>query len=112
MKNNALTWQPWIDGTYSLSDVVNGKASWTLKNSQTGSNQAIWYLPKHNEWAIGPLEKIGSNESVLISFGGQGSLDLLDVPSQKWEVWNDDHELWHTVARNDVAIQCKGIKQD
>ena len=106
LRNDALKRQPHISGTYFISDVINGKASWTLKDNPKGYNKAIWYVPKYNDWAIGPLENIGLTIRGLTTFGGQGSLDLFDVPNEKWNAWNGQN--WKQVGTNDVTIQCKG----
>ena len=108
MKNDALNYQPWINGTYFLSEIVNAKPSWRLKDNSNGYNKAIWYVPKYDDWAIGPLENIGTTTRALTSFGGQGSFDIFNVPNDKWNVWNNNDKVWTQTGVGDVAIQCKG----
>ena len=105
LKNDALNYQPGINGTYFLSDIVNSKPSWTLNDNNKGFNQAIWYVD--NDWAIGALENIGTTIRNLKS-NGQGFYDLFNVRIDKWSVWNDNDKIWTATDTNDVTIQCKG----
>ena len=110
MKNDALKLQSYLSGTYLLSNPVNGKSSWLLYNPKKGYEYAIWYVPEYNDWAIGPLGNKGTNIRALTSFGGQGSQDLLYVPKDKWNVWNNQAQSWVLVGADDIEIQCKGKK--
>ena len=107
LKNDAFNYQPRINGTYFLSDIVNSKPSWILKDNDKGSNQAIWYDSKNRDWAIGALENIGTTIRNLTS-NGQGFYDLFNVRIDKWSVWNDNDKVWTETDINDVTIQCKG----
>lgn len=105
LKNDALKFQPWIPGTYYLSDKVNGGPSWTFYGKY---GKAIWYYPEYDDWAIGNQEKLGTNIRALTSFGAQGAYDVFNVPADKWRVWDNDEKTWKNVRSGDVVINCEG----
>ena len=47
MKNDILTSMGYYQGTYQISETLNGKPSWET------SAKAIWYSSDINAWAIG-----------------------------------------------------------
>merc|ERR1712223_1498131 len=108
LKNDALKLQPYLSGTYLSSDPLNGKTSWLLDNPKKGYEYTIWYVPEYNDWAIGLWGNKGQITRALTSFGGQGSQDLLYVPKDKWNIWNNNALSWKVVAKDDIVIQCKG----
>ena len=110
LKNDALKLQPYLSGTYLSSDPLNGKTSWLLDNPKKGYEYTIWYVPEYNDWAIGPWGNKGQITRALTSFGGQGSQDLLYVPKDKWNVWNNQAQSWVLVGAGDIEIECKGKK--
>jgi hypothetical protein len=102
LKNDALKFQPLINGTYFLSDIVNAKPSWKHKVN----SKAIWYVPEYDDWAIGFLKKLGTTYRGLTSTNDQGSLDIFNVPSGKWKFYNNDDQIWTKAGKTDVTIQC------
>ena len=106
----ALYVYPYLSGTYLLSDPVNGKKSWVLEEPEIGYGYAIWYVPEYNDWAIGPLEYKGTNIRHVTSVNGQGSLNLLSVPEDKWNFWNDTAQSWISVGLGGIRIRCRSKK--
>ena len=54
LKNEALSAQGTLEGTYTLSTVLsNGEANWV------SDTKAIWAYPKKKIWLIGSLSKLG-----------------------------------------------------
>ena len=104
MANEALAEQSSKQGTYQLSEEINGKPSWK------SSTQAIWYYPEYKDWMIGPLSSIGTSLRGITSTG-DGEYDCpLQVPKDKWKYW--DGSEWQEAGSNDVNFQCTlGKKQ-
>ena len=107
---DALLAYPYLSGAYLLSDPVNGKKSWLLEKPEKGYEYAIWYVPEYNEWTIGPLEDKGTNIRYITSVNGQGSLNLISVPEDKWNFWNDIAQSWISVGLGDINVLCRGKK--
>ena len=61
LKNNALALHILKPGTYNLSSTINGKPSWTSES------QAIWFIPQWNQWAIGPIDSLGTTRTGILS---------------------------------------------
>ena len=55
LQNEILSKNEWLEGSYQLDQIVNGRSSWTSVSS------AIWFIPEYNNWAIGNLGSIGTN---------------------------------------------------
>ena len=100
LANEALAHQFNRQGTYQLSEEINGKPSWK------SGTEAIWYYPDFKEWAIGPLSDIGtSNRGISSKYDGE-----YDCPQQvpEWSYW--DGTEWQNAGSNDVSLQCTGTK--
>ena len=93
------------EGIYEEHEIVNGKKSWK------SSSHAIWFSLKCNNWAIGNLDKIGSDTMSLKSKNDTGDFGYpYDVPNDKWQYcynsgWNDPTDC------TDIMIKSvKGMK--
>ena len=96
LKNNALAAQRSREGIYRQSSVVNGKTSWVSKS------QAIWYNQELNEWAIGPLDYIGT---IYTAISSEVVLPCpFDNPSEKWIYVQN--ELWKCADANEINVLC------
>ena len=94
MKNNVLGSHNGKPGTYKLSSTINGKPSWITES------QAIWFIPQWNQWAIGPLDSLGT------TFRGIRSDQFAKGP-QNVVVWayNVKNKGWWP-ANNDIIVEC------
>ena len=64
LQNEVLSKHEWLEGSYQLDQIVNGRSSWISLSS------AIWFIPEYNQWAIGNLEKIGTKwRSITVTDG-------------------------------------------
>ena len=81
-------------GTYELSESVNGKPSWTSQST------AIWYSQDDNDWEIGNLNDIGKNLGVIIT----NEMLLGANENSKWGYNNG--EMWKELDTNDFSIEC------
>ena len=98
MNNDAHKHQATRAGIYEEYRVINGKISWKSKDN------AIWFLPKYNSWAIGSLEGIGEDIRGITSHSRTGNGSPYDVPIKKWSYWDDG---WNDITRSgDVIIEC------
>ena len=76
LKNEVLSKYGSLQGKYQINQIVNGKRSWKT------ATHAIWFVPEYNEWAIGLLDLIGT-DNCIISSGQNQQWGLFDVPSFK-----------------------------
>ena len=97
LKNNALALHELKPGTYDLSSPINGKPSWTSES------QAIWFILQWNQWAIGPIDSLGTTSRGIRS--SQYSKDPQNVVS--WD-YNDIESGWWS-AENDILVECISI---
>ena len=96
LKNVANESQGPKKGTYEISETINGKPSWI------SNDQAIWWVPEHSEWGIGPLYAIGSNTRGLTGSSSQWPYDQKCT----WKYWNGS--FFTTPGANDIKVQCIG----
>ena len=90
------------EGIYTISETINGKPSWI------SDDQAIWWVPGFNNWAIGSLDFIGSDISTLA--GIPSDKNFFGWPyDQKyfWKYWKSGSGFTIPGA-NDIKVQCKG----
>ena len=103
LANEALAYQWDKQGTYQLSEAINGKPSWI------SGAQAIWYNPEFKDWMIGALPGNGTN------FRGITCADNVEhecpqqVRKDHWEYYNGS-DVPKSYS-NDVSIQCTGKKE-
>ena len=64
LQNEVLSKHEWLEGSYQLDQIVNGRSSWISVSS------AIWFIPEYNNWAIGNLGKIGTNWRSITAHDG------------------------------------------
>ena len=85
-----------------MSELVNGKPSWTL------NSRAIWYNQDHNLWLIGNLNQIGTTIGRFFTTG-----TLLGANKNgKWKSFIE--KKWKKLDKNDFSIECiarKGTNQ-
>ena len=77
-----------------MSELVNGKPSWTL------NSRAIWYNQDHNLWIIGPLHQIGTTMGFFYT-----TRTLLGANENgKWKSFVE--KKWKKIDKNDFSIEC------
>ena len=104
MANEALAKQSSQQGTYQLSEEINGKPSW---KSET---QAIWYQPKFKNWIIGKVSNRGTSIAGIVSVDKTEYDCPQQVPKDAWMYAVVDGTQ-HKASPNDVSIQCTGMKE-
>ena len=95
LRNEVLSKKGSLQGSYQLGDWVNGKPSW-----KTATN-AIWFYPEFEDWAIGPLNYIGTNRRWITSV--LDNQDLFDVANNAWKYWDGE---WKSIKNGDIEINC------
>ena len=94
MKNNVLAEHIEKQGTYTLS--LSEKPSWTSES------QAIWFIPQWNQWAIGPLDSLGTtNRGIRSSYYSKDPQNVMI-----WD-YNSMESGW-TSAYDDIIVECIG----
>ena len=101
LKNDVLKYKSNFQGTYEISDMVDGRPSWIFHENK----KAIWYDPKQEHWKIGSLNNLGKTTSSLHSIGN-GDLDPPNIPIGQWKYLNNSK--WNKVDDNDVIIEHGG----
>ena len=102
LKNKILEFQGNCQGTYQLSDLVNGKPSWISKKN----NKAIWYLPNYRDWFIGSIKNIGTNFCTMYAaYDNEKLLTPFSIPGNKWRYLKTKGK-WIRAGINDVKIKC------
>ena len=96
LANDAKTFQSSREGNYVEHTIVNGKKSWKSMNN------AIWYVPKHNRWALGSFDNIGKEASGILTSDGFGDYNPINVPWW-WYAKNDE---WKPASADDIIFQC------
>ena len=98
LKNNALTAHEEKQDTYQLSSIVNGRPSWI------SISQAIWYIPQFKNWAVGPLESLGTtNRGISSRFYNEAD----DPKNIKYWDYYKSGSGWISPEVNDIIIECK-----
>ena len=100
LKNDVLKYESNFQGTYEISDMVNGKPSWIFHENK----RAIWYHPEQEHWNIGSLKNLGKTNASLYSIGN-GDLDPHNVPSSKWKYYNSKDKVWKGTDEDSVIIE-------
>ena len=67
LKNDILSKQGSLQGTYQKAQWVNRKSSWKT------ASKAVWFIPEHSTWAIGRLENIGTTYYEIAFTTSQGT---------------------------------------
>ena len=80
LRNEVLELHGELEGTYQLSDMVNGKPSWTSEKF------AIWYLPNPKKWCIGDLGEIGTDYGLRI-VGRMNDAPEMPYDTKSWLYW-------------------------
>ena len=95
LKNDALSAQRSLQGTYELSTLVNREQSWI------SSEKAIWSYPKKNIWLIGAKGKIGGEIA-----GVYGRRILETGPDNTKITWNYSNNGWQVDVEKDIKVIC------
>ena len=103
LKNDVLKYERNFQGTYEISDMVNGKPSWIFHENK----RAIWYHPEQEHWKIGALKNLGKPISSLHSIVN-GDFDPHNVPSNKWNYYNSKDKVWKVTDDDGVIIENGG----
>ena len=103
LKNDVLKYESNFQGTYEISDMVNGKPSWIFHENQ----RAIWYHPEQEHWKIGALKNLGKPSSSLHSIVN-GDFDPHNIPSNKWNYYNSKDKVWKVTDKDGVFIENGG----
>ena len=74
---------------------------------------AIWYVPKHNSWAVGSLGDIGGEVHGIASTDGSGYSNNsynnpINVPSNEW--WYANNGWKKPNNTDDIIVQCDESK--
>jgi len=93
LKNNTLASQSSKQGTYNISKTINDKPSWTSES------HAIWFIPQWNQWAIGPIDSLGTTNRGIGS--SQYNKDPQNVVS-----WDYLKEGGWLSADDDIIVKC------
>ena len=95
LRNDALSAQRSLKGTYELSTLVNGEQSWT------SSKKAIWSYPKKNIWLIGAKGRIGGE------IAGVYARKISETsPDNKEIIWNYSNDGWKVDVEKDIKVIC------
>jgi hypothetical protein len=105
LKNDVLRFQDMRVGLYKKGGIINGKKSWTTEQTKEIS-QAIWFDPQSSDWAIGPLEKIGTKRDRGITSIDDKDQSLFDVPNDRWQYYNNWDYEWKDIKDGDITIKC------
>jgi len=103
LKNNTLASQSSKQGTYNISKTINDKPSWTSES------HAIWFIPQWNQWAIGPIDSLGTTRrGIRSSKDSKDSKDPQNVVSWDYRNMERGRNGWWS-ADNDILVECISI---
>ena len=97
MANEPLAKQSERQGTYELSEAINGKPSWK------SGTKAIWYS-QYKQWIFGKTSNIGTNYGVIFSFANTDCPQQVKASGNIWKYW--DGSEWQEANLNDINFQC------
>jgi hypothetical protein len=103
LKNDVLKYESNFQGTYEISDMVNGKPSWIFHENK----RAIWYHPEQEQWNFGALKNLGKPDASFHSIVN-GDFDPHNVPSSKWKYYNSKDKVWKGTDEDGVVIENGG----
>ena len=109
MANEVLIKHHKLQGTYEISNTVNGKSSWKQKTHQS-EKHAIWYNSIRKSWVIGYNydEDIGTMNALIYSKQRYTEYDCpQQVPKDTWKYY-DKSWGWLNANSNDIIIECEG----
>ena len=93
MNNAAYSLHKSKKGIYNVHKIVNGKMSWKSTKAE-GRNQAIWFDSKSDNWGIGALEKIGSNNFQIKAEAKCGENHPCDLANNCWLYLKSNGHEW------------------
>jgi len=101
LKNEALSAQGTLEGTYTLSTVLsNGEANWV------SDTKAIWAYPKKKIWLIGSLSKLGGEIAGVYARRVEGA-----GPDSDSIVWNYSSGGWKRDDAKDIELKCQDVSE-
>ena len=71
-----------FQGTYAISDPVNGAASWKSTSNLVTGFECIWYNAQCKAWIVGELNDLGTNRAKIFAQNVYG--EILDRRN-KWQ---------------------------
>ena len=105
LTKNALASKPSTNGTYELSEIINGKPSWK------SATRAIWYYSGKEAkfWMIGLISNMGTKSGGIYAADPTESKYPQEVPNDKWKY--HDGSNWQQASSDEITIQCAGKKE-
>ena len=98
VKNNASLYQSSHEGSYKVSEIINGEATWVLYS------KAIWY--SHPMWVIGDVSGIGSPAGEIFSSGKNGRFSCPYEATNVIEIFSSNTNTILDGTLHDITIQC------
>ena len=92
-----------IQGTYNLSETVNGKQSWVSISEST----AIWYDQTFKAWHVGALSKIGTSKSFFFTKDRDDDCPQ-QVPNGMWKYYVGGQEV--KARSSDINVHCDNTR--
>ena len=97
MKNNLSIHQSFFEGSYEVSEKINGKPTWVTHSS------AIWY--SQQQWVIGDLSDIGGNSGGIFAYEKGGFSCPYEATIDVIQFYNSLTNIRIDLSK-DIAIQC------
>ena len=100
VKNNASIYQYSREGSYEVSEKINGEPTWV------SSSNAIWYSQSSNTWIIGELSGIGEPYGGVFAYEKGGFSCPYEATIDVIEFYNSQTDTFEPDISNDITIQC------
>ena len=98
MKNNLSIHQSFFEGSYEVSEKINGKPTWVTHSS------AIWY--SQQQWVIGDLSDIGGNSGGIFAYEKGGFSCPYEATIDVIEFYNPHTDTIDPDISKYITIQC------
>ena len=98
VKNNASIYQYSREGSYEVSEKINGEPTWV------SSSNAIWYSQR--QWVIGELSVIGENYGGIFAYEKGGFSCPYEATIDIIEFYNSHTDTLEPDTSKDITIQC------
>ena len=100
-----------LTAPYTFYNVINGSPAWV----NIAKKVAIWYIPHWEEWAVGQLDKLGSNWRMWSGLDtDQGDRNPHELPDNSrgfssWYYWAGSLGVWLMEnANSDISVKKEG----
>ena len=100
VKNNASIYQYSREGSYEVSEKINGEPTWV------SNSNAIWYSRSENVWYIGALSDIGERTRGIVAYEKRGFSCPYEATIDVIEFYNSQTNTYEPNINNDITIQC------